>query len=117
VEAADIPRGRGRPGHLTPELADAIVAQLDAGAGLAEGARACGIGARTLRSWRRRAWSPRAADAPYIDLERRIIGALARSRPVQPQLTPWEAAAAALEAEHPGRWGLPELHDVLAELQ
>jgi hypothetical protein len=117
VAAADIRRGPGRPGHLTDEVADAIVAQLDAGAGLGEAAEACGVGTRTLRTWRRRAWSTRAADAPYIALERRIVGALARARPIELQLTPWEAAAAALEAEHPQRWALPDVDDVLAELE
>jgi transposase-like protein len=116
VEAADNRRGRGRPGHLTPELADAIVEQVAAGAGLSKAARACGVGPRTLRTWRRRAWSQRAADAPFIALEKRIQRALASVAPVEPMPQPWEEAAAALEAEHPERWAVPALDEVLAEL-
>lgn len=115
VEAADIRHGRGRPGHLTPELADALVAQLAGGAGLAEAARACGVGTRTLRTWRRRAWSPRAADAPYVDLEKRILRALPKGAAEAPPS--WEEAAAALEREHPERWALPDLDDVLGKLE
>lgn len=107
----------GRPGRLTPELADAIAAQIAAGLGPGEAARACGVGERTLRTWRRRAWSPRAVDAPFIDLEKRIRHALAGVAPVEPMPTTWEAAAAALESEHPERWALPGLDDVLAELE
>jgi transposase-like protein len=110
-------RGPGRPGRLTPELVDAIVNEISSGAGLGEAARACGVGERTLRSWRRRAWSPRAADAPYIDLERRIVGAVARAKATEISPAPWEEAAAVLEAEHPERWALPKLDDVLAELE
>jgi transposase-like protein len=48
------------------------VAQLGAGASLAEAARLCGLGPRTLRTWRSRAWSHRTADAPFVSLEKRI---------------------------------------------
>jgi len=87
MAAAEIRRGRGRPGHLTPELADALVAQLDAGVTLAEAARACGVGPRTLRRWRQRAWSPRPADAPFVRLEKRVLGALARATARMPSRT------------------------------
>jgi transposase-like protein len=119
VKTAETRHPGGRPSRLTPALAAALVAQLDAGATLADAATSCGIGARTLRSWRRRAWSPRAADAPYVDLERRIIGALARSRPVEPAAMEWQDLAAVLEHEHPARWGSvePELDDLLGELE
>jgi hypothetical protein len=115
VEAAEN-RRRGRPGRLTPALADQLVEQVAAGAGLGEAAQACGVPARSLRRWRRRAWSAGAADAPYVCLERRIVAALARARPVEATTTPWEKAAAALEREHPERWALPDLGDVLGEL-
>jgi transposase-like protein len=116
VGAAENRRGRGRPGRLTAELADAIVAQLGAGASLAEAARLCGLGPRTLRSWRSRAWSHRTADAPFVSLEKRIQQALATARAAEPPS--WEQAAAVLESEYPGRWGLPEerLDDLLARL-
>jgi hypothetical protein len=116
VTAAENRRGRGRPGRLTTELADAIVAQLGAGASLAEAARLSGLGPRTLRSWRSRAWSHRTADAPFVNLEKRIQQALATARATEP--LSWQQAAAALEREHPGRWGPPEerLDDLLARL-
>ena len=101
---------------LTGELAEAIVTQIAAGLGLGEAARACGVGPRTLRSWRRRAWSQRAADAPFVALEKRIQRSLAPVAPVEPVPQPWEEAAAALEAEHPERWSVPALDEVLAEL-
>jgi transposase-like protein len=97
-------------------LADAIVAEISAGAGLAEAARGCGVGERTLRRWRRRAWSTRSADRDYVDLEKRIQRALATSTTVEESPPSWEEAAAALEREHPERWAVPELGDVLAEL-
>jgi transposase-like protein len=107
----------GRPGRLTPELADAIVAQLDAGAGPAEAARACGVGERTLRTWRRRAWSARKNDAPYVDLEKRIQHVLRKGAPAEAPATDWEEAAAFLEHERPERWAaLPEVEDLLGEL-
>jgi hypothetical protein len=118
-KAADIRRGPGRPGHLTAELADALVGQVAAGATLGAAARACGIGPRTLRAWRRRAWSQRAADRDYVQLERRILATLARARPVEPAAMEWQELAAVLEREHPARWGPvePELDDLLGELQ
>jgi hypothetical protein len=118
VEAADNRCGRGRPGHLTPELADAITAQITAGLAPGAAARACGVGERTLRTWRRRAWSSRAADAPFIDLEKRIQRALRKGSPTETAATDWEDAAAFLEHERPERWpARPELDDVLGELE
>jgi hypothetical protein len=69
-----------------------------------------------LRTWRRRAWSPRAADAPFIELEKRIVAAQATAKPADTSVADWQAAAAALEYEHE-HWRLPEIGDVLAELE
>ena len=96
MEAAETRHPGGRPGRLMPELADAIVAQLDAGAGPAKAARACGVGERTLRTWRRRAWSSRPGDAAYVDLERRIQRALGKGSPAEATAMDWEEAAAFL---------------------
>jgi transposase-like protein len=115
VEAAEN-RRRGRPALLNRELADEIVAHLAAGATLGEAARACGVGPRTLRAWRKRAWSPRAADRPFIALEKRIQRALPKGAQLRSALEPWEAAAAALEIEHPERWAVSDVDDVLPEL-
>jgi hypothetical protein len=92
------------------------VAQLGAGASLAEAARLCGLGPRTLRAWRARAWSHRTADAPFVSLEKRIQQALATARAAESP--PWEQAAAMLESEYPEHWGPPEarLDDLLARL-
>jgi hypothetical protein len=73
-------RARGRPPKLTHELRDQLLAQLTAGAGLAEAAPASGISARTLRSWRQRAWSVRPEDRPYVALERALRDARASAR-------------------------------------
>jgi transposase len=113
--AAENQRRRGRPGRLTPELADAIVTQISAGTSLAEAARLCGLGPRTLRSWRRRAWSREPVDAAFVALERRVQAALATRPAKSPS---WEQVAAALEREYPERWGPPDetLDDLLARL-
>jgi len=117
METAKNRRRRGRPSSLTAELADAIVAEISAGSTLGEAARACGVGSRTLRTWRRRAWSPREVDAPYVVLEKRVQRALRKSSPLDAQSMSWKEAAARLEVEHPERWALPDLDDVLAELE
>jgi transposase-like protein len=94
VEAAE-KRPRGRPTKLTPELRDQLLAQLATGAGLAKAATARGISARTLRSWRQRAWSTRSADRPYVELERQLRDARA-SAPPGPEA--WRSTAELLEA-------------------
>jgi transposase-like protein len=117
VEAAEN-RPRGRPALLTGELAGAIAVQIAAGLGPGEAARACGVGERTLRTWRRRAWSSRPGDAAYVDLEKRILRALRKGSPTEAAAIDWEEAAAFLEHERPERWAaLPELDDVLGELE
>jgi transposase-like protein len=98
VGAAETPRG-GRPTKLTPELCDQLLAQLATGAGLAEAASASGISARTLRSWRQRAWSPRPEDRPYVELEQRLRDARTAVAPVgstDPEA--WRSTAEILEA-------------------
>jgi transposase-like protein len=93
VKAAE-KRPRGRPTKLTPELRDQLLAQLAAGAGLAEAATASGISARTLRSWRQRAWSPRPEDRPYVELERQLRDARASD---PPGAEAWRSTAEILE--------------------
>jgi hypothetical protein len=88
-------RGRGRPRMLTPQVADQLVAQLAAGARLEDAAHAAGISPRTLRSLRRRAWSKRVEDRPFIALERRVQAALRRApAPDALGVGNWEEAAA-----------------------
>jgi transposase-like protein len=89
-------RARGRPGLLTPELADALVARVSDGATIDEAARSVGISARSVRAWRRRAWSSSPTDAPYIALERRLLQAQALA---SPPAVDWRAIAARLDAE------------------
>jgi hypothetical protein len=79
---------------------------------LQEAAAACGLSERTLRSWRRRAWSERPADRPFIELERRLQRALGRREErqlQQPADDDWLEAASRLEQQHPARWGAVEL--------
>jgi hypothetical protein len=73
--------------------------------------------ARTLRSRRRRAWSQRAAGAPFVALAKRILAAQVAARSPELPLA-WEEAAAALEHEHE-HWRLVEpepIDDLLGEL-
>jgi transposase-like protein len=105
-------RGRGRPGRLTPELREQLLAQLAGGAGLAEAASASGISARTLRSWRQRAWSTRPADRPYVELERQLRDARA-SAPPGPE--PWKSTAQIL-AENERVWAELVEEDIYADL-
>jgi hypothetical protein len=81
-------------------VADAIVAGIAAGDSFAAAAKAAGVGARTLRTWRSRAWSREPADRACVDLERRLQRALA-SRQVAPvqEPAPWEQLAANLVAD------------------
>jgi hypothetical protein len=108
AETAENRRGRGRPGRLTPEVADTIVARIKAGDSVPAAA------GRTLRQWRRSAYSTRAQDAAFVALERRITRALS-ARPRDSAAASWEEIAERLENEHPGRWGLPELDEVLSD--
>jgi Transposase len=114
AETAENRRGRGRPGRLTPEVADTIVARIKAGDSVPAAAAAAGVAGRTLRQWRRSAYSTRAQDAAFVALERRITRALS-ARPRDSAAASWEEIAERLENEHPGRWGLPELDEVLSD--
>jgi hypothetical protein len=78
-------RPRGRPPKLTAELRDQLLAQLAAGAGLAQAASASGISERTLRAWRERAWSTRPQDRPHVDLEQRLRDARAAAARRDPE--------------------------------
>jgi transposase-like protein len=93
--AAAEKRPQGRPTKLTLELRDQLLAQLAVGAGLAEAATASGISARTLRSWRQRAWSARGAGPTLRQLERRLRDARA-SAPREPEA--WRSTAEILLA-------------------
>src|SRR5437763_8332638 len=94
----------GRPTLLDAVVADRLVALLAGGATVAEAAAAIDVAPRTIQHWRRRAWSRRPEDEPYIDLERRLVAAVAlREREDEP-LPTWEAVAAELELADPARW-------------
>jgi hypothetical protein len=97
---------RGRPTLLTAARADELVRLIGVGSTLANAAQAVGISPRALRAWRARAWSQRPEDQPHVQLERRLVAALAVWRE-PPALPSWEAAAAALEAQFPERWSGP----------
>jgi transposase-like protein len=92
---------------LTEDRADELVELVAAGSTLGAAAEQLGVSARTVRGWRRRAWSSRPEDAPFVALERRLIGALAVRRDA-PALPTWEEAAAALEAQFPEHWRLDQ---------
>ena len=103
-------RGRGRPSALTPETADRLVALVAAGTTLTDAARVLGVVPRTVTNWRRRAWSREPRDGPYIDLEKRLLAALAtrRTPPSAPASVDWQKVAAELEAAYPERWAIGE---------
>jgi hypothetical protein len=117
AKAAENRRPRGRPRKLSAAAADALVARIAAGDSLATAARAAGVAPRTLRTWRRRAWSTRREDRDYVALERRVWAAqLAATRQLRPPPEPWEEVAARLELEFPDRWRLdPVLDDFFDE--
>jgi Helix-turn-helix domain len=110
AQAADIHRGRGRPSALTPAVADVIVARVAAGDTLTVAAQAAGVGERTLRTWRRRAYSVALADRPHVELEQRLQAArLVAAQAVEPSGERWRTFAHRLASEFPERWeGLPE---------
>jgi hypothetical protein len=88
-------RARGRPGLLPPGLADALVTQVRAGLSPDEAAQVVGLGPRTLRRWRARAYSRAPEDAEFVSLERRLqAGRLAAARSLGP---PWQEVAARLD--------------------
>ena len=106
----------GRPTRLTPELADQLIAQLQAGANLGAAARACGLDPRTVRAWRERARSREPRDEPFVTFARRIEAArLAAARQTDPPPRSWEEIAAQLAVEDPTEWEAPPLGQVLAD--
>jgi transposase-like protein len=86
----------GPPTRLTPDVAEAIVQLVAGGSTLVEAARAAGVSERSLRGWRRRAWSADPRDQACVQLERNLLAALA-TRPPE-----WEQAASKLAAN--ARW-------------
>jgi hypothetical protein len=80
---------------LTAERRDQLLAQLAAGAWLADAASTSGISARTLRSWRLRAWSRRPEDAPYVELEQALRDVRATAQARDPEA--WRTTAEILE--------------------
>jgi hypothetical protein len=95
---------------MTPTVVEVIVARVAAGDTLAEAARAAGVGVRTVRSWRRRAYSVEPADRPHVELERRLQAArLVAAQAIPPSGERWQTLAHRLAAEFPERWeGLPD---------
>jgi transposase-like protein len=100
----------GRPTLLRDDVVDRLVEQVARGASLNDAALALGIAPRTLRSWRQRAWSRAAADAPFVELERRLTAVRLRSLPATPEpvAEAWQSIAHRLAENDPGRWGSPD---------
>jgi Homeodomain-like domain len=109
VSAQEVRRARGRPTKLDQATADRLVDLLRAGSTVRAAAAALDVDRRTIANWRRRAWSQRPEDQPFIELERRLIEALATAPApaLEPQLPTWERIAEGLELEHPERWAAP----------
>jgi hypothetical protein len=98
-------RARGRPSKLNNRVADRLVALVSAGSTLADAAHELGVAPRTITGWRARAWSRRPQDSTCVQLERRLVVALAvRERPSAD--FDWNVVAERLAADYPQRWGL-----------
>jgi hypothetical protein len=117
VEAVEI-RRPGRPSRLTDAIADALVEQIAAGAGLAGAARAVGVPALAAPMEAAGLVTPAAGCGlrrPGAEDHQRP-----RARPVEPSAMDWQAAAAFLEGEYGERWGPIEpevaMDDLLGEL-
>jgi hypothetical protein len=97
----------GRPTKLTPALADRLVELFGTGATTKTVAAEVGVHPRSVQGWRRRAWSARPEDRPYVELEQRIQRALppVEAEPDRPTESV-EEAIAWLQTEAPERWGL-----------
>jgi hypothetical protein len=91
---------RGRPSHLTPEVADRLVAELRDGADLSSAARAAGVPRRTVYDW-----IARGRAEPYG----RFLGRVESARAARQPERSWEEVARELEQ----RWALD---DALARL-
>lgn len=68
-------RGRGRPTRLSEEVIDSLSLYMKLGFTPGQAARAVGIGPRTLRRWRSRAWSRAPEDRACVQLEQRLHAA------------------------------------------
>jgi hypothetical protein len=88
------PMHAGRPTKLTPQIADGLVSAIANGATLDAAADAAGIAPRTIRGWRRRAFSRDPRDARFVAFERRLLMAFgqATARP-KPDLWPVDLTA------------------------
>jgi hypothetical protein len=113
--AAENQRRRGRPTRLNAAVVDAIADRIAAGDTLAAACATAGVGERTLRAWRARAWSRRPEDRLHVELEQRLQAALlahqadlARARQPEPLFESWEDAAAMLLTDHAERWADPD---------
>jgi hypothetical protein len=101
---------------LTNAVTDVIVARVAAGDTLDAAARTAGVGSRTLRTRRRRAYSAAPEDRPHVEVEQRLHAArIAAAQSVEPPGKPWEVYAWQLEAEFPERWLVepPRLDELL----
>lgn len=99
----------GRPSKMTRIRADEFVRLIDTGVSIDDAAAAVGVTPRTVRHWRQRAWSARAADLPFIAFEKAVQRALGRRELAGnvAGVENWESVAMLLEREFPERWAAP----------
>jgi hypothetical protein len=101
-----------------------LVARIAAGDRVEDAATALGLNLRSLRRWRRRAWSRAPADAADVRLEREINRALATAAYLRgasaaaQSPASWEEATAWVEVERAGALGRPieSVDDALARI-
>jgi hypothetical protein len=106
--------GERKPGtapKLTSELADRLVALLQAGNYVAVAAREVGISRAVFYQWIDRGASSAAVDRPYRELRERVEHAKAQAEArnvasiANAARQNWQAAAWLLERQYPDRWG------------
>jgi len=101
----------GAQPKLTPELADRLVALLQAGNYVTIAAREVGISRTLFYDWLARGQSHERVDRPYRELRERVENALAQAEARHVAAisaaarTNWQASAWWLERMYPDRWG------------
>ena len=108
VHAHGVPSTAGRPGLLTEEVADLLVASLRYGNYVTVATRSAGINWDTFKGWMRRGAT---GEEPYAQLKERVEKARAEGQVrlvaivAKAAETDWRAANWLLERQWPEQWG------------
>lgn len=108
VHAVGVPATAGRPGLLTPEVADLLVASLRYGNYVTVATRAAGVNWDTFKGWMQRGAT---GEEPYAQLKERVERARAEGQVRHVAIvsraaeTDWRASTWLLERQWPEMWG------------